>query len=231
MACRRRRAAEPVPRDPNLDAELALWGAGKRRVAGLDEAGRGAWAGPVCAAAVVLPDNPQIQIRLAGVRDSKQMTRAQRVLAADAVKEFSLAWGVGWADNREIDAIGILPSTRLAMTRALEACISGMINLGCIDHLLLDALLLPDLSTSQTAIVHGDARSLSIAAASVLAKTSRDALMARLSEAYPGYGFHHNAGYGTALHRSGLGSLGPCAIHRMSYAPLRQLRFVFENSS
>ena len=203
---------------PDLSFELSLWQRGLTAVAGLDEAGRGAWAGPVAAAAVVLPPEPGIAERLCGVRDSKQMTPLARRRWAGIVRENAVAWGVGFASNLEIDNLGILLATRLAMQRALEGCAAAGPA-----HLLIDALRLPGIPLPQTALIKGDARVLSIAAASVLAKTARDALLEELDSVYPGYGFARHKGYGTAAHQAALESLGPCLIHRFSFAPVRRL--------
>jgi ribonuclease HII len=155
--------------------------------------------------------------RLHGVRDSKQMTVRQRSVWADQIRAAALAWGVGFAEASEVDALGIVPATRLAMERALAGC-------GCtVQHLLVDALRLPGVNIPQQALIKGDARSLSIAAASVLAKTARDALMQEMDEVFPGYGFTRHKGYGTAVHRAGLDGLGPCRIHRFSFAPVREV--------
>jgi ribonuclease HII len=188
-------------------------------VAGLDEAGRGAWAGPVFAAAVILPPESGIENVLHGVRDSKQMTSHQREHWAGEVQAVALAWGVGWAEAGEIDEIGILPATRLAMARAVE-------QLGDMpEYLLVDGnFLLPEIPLPQQALIKGDGRSLSIAAASVLAKTARDALLVECEDTYPGYGFARHKGYGTAFHRAELEKLGACPIHRMSFAPLKNQR-------
>lgn len=202
-----------IPVSPNLQFELPLWAAGYC-VAGLDEAGRGAWAGPVSAGAALLPADPAVLERLAGVRDSKQMTPAARTRWAEKIKENVLAWGVGFASSEEIDELGILACTRLAMQRALEGLCPAP------QHLLIDALRLPKVFLPQTPLIKGDARSMSIAAASVLAKTARDALMVEMDALYPGYGFARHKGYGTALHRQALNSLGPCPVHRMSFSPL-----------
>lgn len=200
---------------PDLSLETPLWQAGLNRLAGLDEAGRGAWAGPVYAAAVVLPpDGEQLLARLPGVRDSKLMTPRQRAAWAEKIRATAAAWGVGWATNAEIDAQGILPATRLAMQRAIAQLAWPP------EHLLIDALRLPALNLPQTALVRGDQRSLSIASASVLAKTARDAFMVELDGQYPGYGFAAHKGYGTARHRRALDELGPCPQHRFSFAPL-----------
>jgi ribonuclease HII len=207
-----------APAWPDLAFEQDLWLAGCQFIAGVDEAGRGAWAGPVTAAAVVLPVDPTgLPGKLTGVRDSKLMSAAQREIRAGVIKEAAAAYCIGWAEYSEIDELGILPATRLAMTRAI-------LGLNCaIEHLLIDAVKLPGLTIPQTSLIKGDARSLSIAAASVLAKTSRDALMRELSKEYPGYGFERHKGYGTASHQAALSGLGVSAIHRRSYAPIRSL--------
>ncbi len=212
------RAFDPaeIPSAPDLRFESPLWKSGLVRVAGLDEAGRGAWAGPVSAGAVILPPVEEIAGQLHHVRDSKQMTPAERAVWAEIIKERALAWGVGFASNLEIDALGIVPATRLAMQRALE-CLEAPAG-----HLLIDALRLPEIPLPQTVLIKGDARSLSIAAASVLAKTTRDALMTKLDEQFPAYGFARHKGYGTASHQEALNQVGPCEIHRYSFAPIRE---------
>jgi ribonuclease HII len=208
-----------LPAAPDLRFEIALWAKGLLRVAGLDEAGRGAWAGPVSAGAVILPADPRITMLLNGVRDSKEMAPAARAAWAETIRACAAAWGVGFASNTEIDALGIVPATRLAMLRALE-CLP--IPAG---HLLVDALRLPAIPLPQTSLIKGDARSLSIAAASVLAKTARDALMVELEGQFPGYGFARHKGYGTAVHAKALQGLGPCAIHRFAFAPVKARLF------
>jgi len=208
-----------APRHPDLGFELPLWENGVTRVAGLDEAGRGAWAGPVTAAAVILPADDHILVHLCGVRDSKQMTSRQRETWAEQIQELATAWGIGFAAADEVDSLGIVPATRLAMERALAACVLQP------QQLLLDALRLPGVNLPQQAVIKGDARSLSIAAASVLAKTTRDAWMRDLENEFPGYGFARHKGYGTAVHRKALQELGPCAIHRFSYAPIKAINY------
>lgn len=204
-----------LPKSPDLHFETSLWTKGLTAVAGLDEAGRGAWAGPVSAAVVVLPPGEQNLKQLAGVRDSKKMTPRQRSIWAEVIRGTVAAWGVGFAEAGEVDEMGIVPATRLAMERALKAC-------GCeVQHLLVDALRLPQVNLPQDALIKGDMRSLSIAAASVLAKTARDDLMRQWDASFPGYGFLHHKGYGTAVHRAALQSLGPCELHRRSFAPVR----------
>jgi ribonuclease HII len=200
---------------PDLSFEMPLWHSGFQFVAGLDEAGRGAWAGPVAAGAVVLPPDPQILQTLTGVRDSKQMTPLQRAKWAAKIKGNVLAWGVGFATHNEIDALGIVPATRLAMERALGEMVVSP------DFLLVDAVHLPDIPLPQNALIKGDSRSLSIAAASVLAKTERDLLMMDLDCQFPGYGFARHKGYGTAAHRAALDDQGVTTIHRRSFAPVK----------
>ncbi len=206
-----------IPPAPDVRHEMRLWQQGLVRLAGLDEAGRGAWAGPVAAGAVILPPDEKLVETLSGVRDSKQMTPRQRQLWAERIRACAAGWGVGMASAAEIDALGILPATRLAMQRALEQLALPP------EHLLVDALRLPAIALPQTALIKGDARSLSIAAASVLAKTSRDALMVALAGEHPLYGFAQHKGYGTAAHQAALERFGPCLIHRRSFAPIARL--------
>ena len=141
------------------------------------------------------------------MRDSKQMTPAQRQAACVRIQEVALGYAVGFAEAAEIDELGILPATRLAAWRALQALEVAP------EHLLLDYLFLPEVDMPQTALIKGDCRSLSIAAASVLAKTARDARLVELEQEYPGYGFARHKGYGTAAHRAALQRLGPCPEH------------------
>ena len=200
---------------PTLEFETTLWNQGYLIVAGIDEAGRGAWAGPVSAGAVVLPADPDILERLDGVRDSKLMTPAERDAMFDIVKTEAKAWAVGEADAAEIDRIGILNATKAAMKRAVEG-------LGIQpDHLLIDYVRLHDVTTPQTGIKHGDMLSLSIACASVLAKVTRDRYMRiTAAELYPQYQFDRHKGYGTKSHQEALAMYGPCPIHRRSFKPL-----------
>jgi ribonuclease HII len=206
-----------LPPSPNLEFENALWTAGLPAIAGIDEAGRGCLAGPVAAAAVILPEDRNILEKLSTIRDSKQLTAEERETARVKIEKSSLAWAVGFATNQEIDRLGIVPATRLAIWRALEE-LNPMP-----DHILVDYLVLPDLPIPQTRLVKGDARSLSIAAASILAKTHRDAFMANQAAIYPDFAFEKNKGYGTAHHRKAIQTLGPCPIHRMTFAPLREI--------
>ncbi len=207
---------ELIPISPDVTFESPLWAAGWC-VSGLDEAGRGAWAGPVTAGAVILPQDPDILKRLDGVRDSKQVNPAQRGRLAAKICQVASTWGVGSASNTEIDTLGIIAATRLAMTRALELLTPPP------DYLLLDAIFLPECSIPQMALVKGDQRSISIAAASILAKTSRDAVMLEMSETYDLYGFERHKGYGTKQHQRALVDYGPCALHRCSFSPIKSI--------
>jgi ribonuclease HII len=211
-----------LPDRPDLHFEKELWAQGLRHIAGVDEAGRGALAGPVAAGAVILPfDRLDLMDQLSGVRDSKEMTPKDRQSWAEAIKMFALAWKVGFASPAEIDQLGIVPATCLAASRAL----SGL-DLDA-DHLLVDYLTLPDAEVGQTPLVKGDARSLSIASASVLAKTARDALLAAMEDDYTGYGFCRNMGYATAEHRAAIQKLGPCEQHRRSFSPVADCYSLF----
>ncbi len=194
-----------------LQWETRLWAAGVTRIAGVDEAGVAPLAGPVVAAAVILPR----ELRPRGIDDSKLLDAAERERLAGEVKAGAVAWAVGMASVEEIDTINIYWASLLAMRRAVEG-------LGVKpEHLLIDARKLPELGIPQDGIVHGDALSLTIAAASVIAKTTRDALMADLDRRHPGYGFARHKGYPTAEHFQALGALGACPIHRRSFAPVR----------
>jgi ribonuclease HII len=196
---------------PGLRLEQDLWAQGLRYVGGMDEAGRGALAGPVSAAIVVLPADPGIRSPLSLVRDSKLLTPPERERAAQAVRERALAWGVGYASASEIDEVGILPATRLAMTRAVQSL--PLLP----EYLLLDYIHWPGLTSPHLVIPKGEWHSLSIAAASVIAKTERDRLMVELDGQYPGYGLARHKGYGTESHREAIGRLGPSAEHRRSF--------------
>lgn len=197
---------------PGLHLEQAGWLKGIHFMGGMDEAGRGAWAGPVMAALVILPNDPQITHTLAGVRDSKQMTPLSRSRWAVEIKSAAVAWSTGMASSAEIDEIGILPATRLAMSRAIQA--SALMP----EHLLIDYIHWPGLKNPHTILPKGESHSLSIAAASVLAKTTRDDLMVLLDSQYPGYGLARHKGYGTAYHTAALKMFGTCDIHRKSFS-------------
>jgi ribonuclease HII len=205
--------------NPDTFFESQFWDRGWLHVAGLDEAGRGALAGPVAVGAVVLPNEPMLLAQtLAGVRDSKQMTPLEREMLAPLIKEVARTWNVGFASAEEIDTMGIVPATRLAALRAL-----GGLSL-VPQYLLTDFRLeLPQLDISQTALVKGDALCMSIAAASVLAKTARDQLMCELDQCYQGYDLGKHKGYGTQAHRFAMQRLGVSPIHRKTFQ-IKELR-------
>jgi ribonuclease HII len=182
-------------------------------ICGVDEAGRGPLAGPVCAAAVILdPARP-----FAGLDDSKKLSARKRERLAPEIRRHSLAWAIAWASVEEIDRLNILQATLLAMARAVAA-----LSLPPTD-VLVDGNRCPDIPCRVRAIVGGDALVAEISAASILAKTARDAEMLRLHAEYPQYGFDRHMGYGTALHLAALRRHGPAACHRRSFAPVRTL--------
>ena len=176
-------------------------------VAGIDEAGRGPLAGPVVAAAVILPKD----IFLPFLNDSKKVTEKRRDVLFDEIKQNAIAYGIGIASNTLIDEINILQATYEAMREAINALEKTP------DVLLVDAVHIPDINIRQVGIVKGDAKSVNIAAASILAKVTRDRIMAEYDKIYPEYGFASNKGYGTATHIAALKEVGPCAIHRKSF--------------
>lgn len=201
-----------------LVIETELWQAGYRRIAGVDEAGRGAWAGPVFAAAVILPpDRDALAPLLGRVADSKRLMPRQREQLFDLIYRHALAVGVGSLSAAEIDHIGIGPANRCALAEALAALAPRP------DFALLDFFTLPDLPLPQRGVPHGDALSLSIAAASIIAKVSRDRWITAQDAVYPGYGFARHKGYGTRQHQAALAQLGPCPLHRRSFAPVAGL--------
>lgn len=211
------------PKTASLIHERNYHNMGCNVIFGIDEAGRGPWAGPVSAGAVALPLNrSDLNKALAGVRDSKEMTSLQRETLVDTIKEVALAWGVGHATAKEIDDMGILPATKLAMQRALTTAIESS-NLTP-DCLFLDYMLWPERrDIPQVSIVSGDKHSLSIACASVLAKVWRDNFMLELDAEFPQYGFAKHKGYGTKLHREALEKYGPIDFHRQYYKPIQML--------
>ena len=176
-------------------------------VAGIDEAGRGPLAGPVVAAAVILPKD----IFLPFLNDSKKVTEKRRDVLFDEIKQNAIAYGIGIASNTLIDEINILQATYEAMREAIHALEKTP------DVLLVDAVHIPDINIKQVGIVKGDAKSVNIAAASILAKVTRDRIMVEYDKIYPEYGFASNKGYGTATHIAALKEVGPCAIHRKSF--------------
>lgn len=203
---------------PDLCRELDLWACGHSYIAGIDEAGRGAWAGPVVAAACVLPANADDLLeQLSPVCDSKMLSPRQRARCYELIMHCALTYGVGVVSAAEIDRIGILPATRAAMVQA----VSGLALQP--DYLLIDAVKLPALAIPQRAAPKSDVHILSVAAASIIAKVTRDRLLAAMDAAWPGYGLSKHKGYGTAAHLAALRALGTSCQHRHSYAPVRAI--------
>ena len=202
-----------------LRFEKHLWSTGVPLIAGIDEAGRGPLAGPVVAAAVVLP----AEFSLTGLNDSKLLPEAVREQLFETLTTPGklVGYGIGIAESTEIDRLNILRATFLAMQRAVTALPVQP------DHLLVDGLPVPVLHQPQTAIVGGDGKSLSVAAASVIAKVTRDRMMRRWHSDFPLYDFDQNKGYGTPAHLENLQIHGPCPIHRRSFAPVAQTYFLF----
>jgi ribonuclease HII len=200
---------------PTVEEELQLLRAGHQRIAGVDEVGRGCWAGPVVAAAVVLPravlDQPEL---LAGVDDSKTLVAPQRERLAERIIALADGWAIGAAPAHVIDTHGIVVATQLAMQVALLRLPRPA------DALLIDAVRLEGWGCPQRSLIKGDARCLSIAAASIVAKVARDRLMAELGRRAPAYGFEQHKGYGTASHARALRAHGPSEQHRRSFRPL-----------
>lgn len=200
--------------------ESAAWRRGITRLAGVDEAGRGPLAGPVVAAAVVLPPG----VKIAGVDDSKRVPPEERLRLFEVIRERALGVGVGVVDHQTIDRINILQATRLAMGQALGA-------LGVEPELVLtDFVMLPGLGCPQRNLVEGDRRSASVAAASIIAKVTRDRIMEEADREYPVYGFGRHKGYATPEHRSALELHGPCALHRQTFAGIWNQMALFSRS-
>jgi ribonuclease HII len=201
---------------PGLWHELDFKAEGLVIIAGLDEAGRGSWAGPVVAGAVILPvGQPGLAEVLHGVRDSKDCTPRQRDKLLQVILRVARAASDGMASAYEIDWMGVVPATRLAMRRALEKLSIAP------QALLIDYVRLLRVKLPQRNLVRGEDQSLSIAAASIVAKVTRDRYMIEQDTRYPGYGFAQHKGYGTPQHRAALAERGPCALHRRSFAPVR----------
>lgn len=196
--------------DTLLTRERELWASGVVRIAGVDEAGVGPLAGPVVAAAVIFPPG----FGLPGVDDSKKLTPERRAILAVSIRESASAFAVALVDPEEIDRINVYQATLAAMGRAVDGLSLRP------HHVLVDARRIPGCDLPQEAIIRGDAHCHAIAAASILAKTTRDALMRRYDDEFPGYGFADHKGYPTEAHRDAIRRLGPCAIHRLSFALL-----------
>lgn len=212
-----------TPTRPTLDHEERLWQAGYRSIAGVDEAGRGALAGPVVAAAVIVPAHSHCRGVWAEVCDSKLLTPAQRTALFPRIQAAAVAWGIGAAEAATIDAVGVAAAARAAMTTAIHHLAPQP------DFLLLDWVRLPHLPIPQESRVKADRDLVSVAAASILAKVWRDQLMATLHERYPHYGFAQHKGYGTAAHCAALAEYGPCPEHRHSFAPIARPAMLFDD--
>lgn len=193
-----------------MSLEKDLYSQGVEWIAGVDEVGRGPLAGPVLAAAVILPQTSRIR----GINDSKKLSKKKLLEIYDTIKEEAVAIGIGQVEAETIDQVNIYQATKIAMKEAIQ-------NLGLVpDHLLIDAMKL-DIPIEQTSLIKGDARSQSIAAASIIAKVERDRLMEAYDQEFPGYDFANNVGYGTPSHLAGLRQLGPSPIHRKTFAPVK----------
>lgn len=207
-------SGENAPPDDLLSTERVLWARGLSFIAGVDEVGRGPLAGPVVAAAVIMPPGLQIE----GVTDSKRLTARRRAELAEQIRRVAVVVGAGAASSREIDRLNIRRATALAMRRAVSSL--RMVP----QHLLVDGLPVPELgSDAHTAIVNGDCRVHAIACASIVAKVLRDRLMERLARRYPHYGWERNKGYGTPDHLRALDRFGPTPHHRQSFRPTLDL--------
>ena len=216
IAKRKREIQKRIDEDERLEGMLAYekecYARGIELIAGVDEVGRGPLAGPVVAAAVILPKGCKIP----GLNDSKKIPKSKHKAIYEAVLQNAIAIGIGVKDNHVIDQVNIYEATKLAMMEAIGQLEPQP------QHLLIDAMKL-DLSIPQTSIIKGDANSLSIAAASIVAKVTRDQMMEEFDRKYPGYDFAQNAGYGTANHLAGLDKLGVTPIHRRSFEPVKSM--------
>ena len=194
-------------KSPSLRRERELWARGKQTIVGMDEVGRGAWAGPVSVGAAVLPHDRRVY----KVRDSKMLTETERESIFDRLTQWCVAWSVGHASHRECDELGMSAALELAASRALTGLAVEP------DHILLDGSWDFAAGGNAELLIKGDARSLSIAAASILAKVTRDRMMREEAEHFPAYAFEHNKGYPGPTHKAALHALGPSTIHRRSW--------------
>ncbi|HEY8258910.1 MAG TPA: ribonuclease HII [Gemmatimonadales bacterium] len=208
-----------MPKRPSLTWERVAW-AGESLLVGVDEAGRGPLAGPVVAAAVVLPPGCRA---VRGLRDSKILPASVRAKLAIKIRSQALAFAVGAASSREVDLLNIRVATAVAMRRAIRCLLRRPDLSARTYHIVIDGLPLPEVGYNHEALVDGDAKCQSVAAAAILAKTVRDRLMHRLAGRYPGYGWETNVGYGTPEHHVGLAIHGPTRHHRLTFAPLAQI--------
>ncbi|MEM7535352.1 MAG: ribonuclease HII [Chloroflexota bacterium] len=206
---------------PTLIYEQAEWAKGVQFIAGIDEVGRGSIAGPVVAAAVVLKPHSKQEGIWSQVRDSKLLSPAKRLDMVVEIQARACAWGIGSVGPDKIDEIGIAPATKLAMQAAIDALTPQP------DFLLIDWVRLAQVNIAQMSIKKADSKIVSVAAASILAKVHRDALMDKLHSQYPAYAFDQNKGYGTAVHRAAIEAHGPCPEHRFSFAPIASERTLF----
>lgn len=213
---------KPLP-IPTLELEAQLWQRGFQHVAGIDEAGRGALAGPVVAGAVIVPTGAEYAGVWTEVRDSKLLSEQQRTDLAAAVKAEALAWAIGSASALEIDRLNIAVATRLAMRRAVEALAHKP------GYLLIDWVKLPQLNIEQQSHTKADQKIVSVAAASILAKVARDTRLQKLDAEHPAYKFASNKGYGTQAHRDAIEQVGPCPIHRHTFAPIASKQTLFDS--
>jgi ribonuclease HII len=213
----RARNRKPVSEPPSLNEENGLSAQGYRLIAGVDEAGRGALAGPVVAAAVILPQYPDFPW-LKSVRDSKEIPPAKRESLYDLIRQEAIAVSIGIIAPQTIDVIGILNATKIAMCHAVEQLSQPP------DFLLIDFVRLPQLRISQKSIIRGDKLCISISCASIIAKVTRDRIMMELDRLHPGYGLANHKGYGTREHIDCLRQWGPSPVHRNSFAPVRESR-------
>jgi ribonuclease HII len=194
----------------NLDWERSCWRDGYRVVAGIDEAGRGALAGPIVAAAVVLPPGLRLTCRIREINDSKQLREPKRDRMAALIRQVAVSWAIGYSTAEEIDDLGISRANRLCMERAVE-------QLDCAPEFALIDAITCEMTMPQIGLIDGDAISLSVAAASILAKTERDRFMRQMHERDARYRFDRHVGYGTPIHLQALHTHGPCSLHRLSF--------------
>jgi len=200
----------------SLAEEKTLYSRGYQYVAGIDEVGRGPLAGPVLAAAVILPRQFKHRKWMENVRDSKLLTAVQRERLFDYIKEAVVSWSIGMISSYTIDVQGIAKATRLAMKQAVEQLAPAP------EYLLIDYVKLPEVKLPQKGVVEGDSICFSIACASIMAKVTRDRMMIEFDKVYPGYGLADHKGYGTRRHLECLQRLGPCPIHRRSFQPVQE---------
>lgn len=200
----------------SLAEEQTLYAQGYRYVAGIDEVGRGPLAGPVMAAAVILPQTIKPTKWADKIKDSKQLTAIQRENLVEYIKDLAISYGVGMINSQTIDIRGIAKATRLAMVQAVNQVSPSP------DYVLIDYFTVPELKFPQKGVVEGDSICFSIACASIIAKVTRDKIMIELDDLYPGYGFANHKGYGTREHLKCLQKLGPCPIHRLSFQPVKE---------